>query len=416
MLEQLLGRDFVFYDGAMGTMLQKRGLKRGQYPDLMNITAPDVVLDIQRMYAEAGSDIICTDTLNANARNLRGTGCTVSEVITASVQITKQAGNGKTLTALDLGPIGSVMEPMGTLTFDEAYRLFREEAEAAEAAGADLVAMETMSDLSELRAAILAVRDHTKLPIFATMTFNENGRTYTGCLPESFAVVAEGLGAAAIGINCSLAPGQIYPIAERIANFTTLPLIIKPNAGLPNSLTGEYDLKPEDFAKQMAPYAALGVKIVGGCCGTTPEYIRVLKETFSALKPGERTAKTREIICSATHIADVAAVHFDGRPDDAGKDLGEVVDNAYAQAENGASVIHVRLPSLGPRLISKAIREIQSSTHRPLHLISCDHAVLEAALRAFSGRAAVSCLHGENKEKVLAVIQKFGAYYTGANE
>jgi len=274
---------YIIYDGAMGTMLQKSGLKPGERPDLMNITAPDAVESVHRMYVEAGSDIICTNTFGANADTLSGTGYTPETIITAAVGIAKRASGGRAKVALDIGPTGQLLEPMGDLEVFRAYELFAEQAIAGERAGADFAAIETMSDLEELKTAIMAVIENTKLPVLATMTFDKSGRTYTGCTPENFAETAERLGAAAVGINCSLEPAEMFVTAERIAKTTSLPLIVKPNAGLPNGVSGLYSIGPVDFAEQMAPFAKIGARIVGGCCGTTPEYIRELKRVFSEM-------------------------------------------------------------------------------------------------------------------------------------
>ena len=271
---------FVFYDGAMGTMLQKSGLKPGERPDIMNMTNPGAVEDVHRSYVEAGSDIICTNTFGANADALRGTGFSPGEIIRAAVSIAKKASAGKAKVALDIGPVGRLLEPMGELEFDKAYELFCEQAAAGEEAGADFAAIETMSDLAELEAALRAVKENTGLPALATMTFGKTGCTYTGCTPEDFAITAERLGAAAVGLNCSLEPAEMFDTAERIAKASGLPLIVKPNAGLPDSASGLYSLSPEGFARQMAPFASIGAKIVGGCCGTTPAYIRELRNVM----------------------------------------------------------------------------------------------------------------------------------------
>lgn len=272
---------YIFYDGAMGTMLQKSGLKIGERPDILNITAPASVEEVHRLYVEAGSDIIVTNTFGANAKALGATGHLPEDVIAAAVALAKRASDGRAKVALDIGPLGYLLEPLGDLKYETAYGLFREQALAGEAAGADFAAIETMSDLAELEAALLAVVENTKLPALATMTFDRTGSTYTGCTPESFAEAATRLGAAAVGLNCSLAPEEMYATAERIARSTELPLIVKPNAGLPDSKTGLYSIDAAEFAMQMAPLKDIGVKIVGGCCGTTPEYIRELRRIFT---------------------------------------------------------------------------------------------------------------------------------------
>jgi len=273
-------RKYIIFDGAMGTMLQKSGLKPGERPDIMSITAPHAVERIHRMYVEAGSDIICSNTFGANADTLRGAGYTPEEIITAAVAIARRASGGTAKVALDIGPTGSLLEPVGDLEFERAYELFKEQALAGEKAGADYAAIETMSDIAELKAAILAVTENTRLPVLATMTFNKTGRTFMGCTPEDFVQTAEQLGVSAVGINCSLEPAEMYVTAQRIAEKTNLPLIVKPNAGLPDGVTGLYSIGPEEFALQMAQLMKIGVKIVGGCCGTTPDYIRELKRTF----------------------------------------------------------------------------------------------------------------------------------------
>jgi len=274
---------YIFYDGAMGTMLYKYGLKSGDKPDLMNILMPDAVESIHRMYVEAGSDIVCTNTFGSNALNLEKTGYTPAEVITAAVNLAKRACGDNAKVALDIGPTGHVLEPAGELEPERAYEMFKEMAVAGENAGADFAAIETMSDLEELKIAMTAVKENTKLPILATMTFEKSGYTYMGCTPEAFVEAAESLGAAALGLNCSLEPMEMLAVAERIAKATKLPLIVKPNAGLPDSKSGEYYTGAEEFAGQMTAFAKIGAKIIGGCCGTTPDYIKVLKEKFKEL-------------------------------------------------------------------------------------------------------------------------------------
>ena len=268
---------FIFYDGAMGTMLQKSLKNPGDRPDILSITNPGAVEEIHRMYIDAGSDIVCTNTFGANSDSLRGTGYTPADVIFPAVAAAKRASRGRAKVALDIGPTGQLLEPLGDLKPDRAYELFKEQAIAGEKAGADFAAIETMSDPEELKAAMLAVSENTGLPILATMTFDKTGHTYTGFAAESFADLARGLGAAAAGINCSYGPSEMYETARRIAKESGLPLIVKLNAGLPDSKTGIYSTGPAEFARLMLPYAEIGARIVGGCCGTTPDYIRELK-------------------------------------------------------------------------------------------------------------------------------------------
>lgn len=408
MLNELLKRDFVFFDNAYGWLLLKRGLKPGQRPDIMNMTAPDVVMDLQRETVSAGSDIVCTNTFGVNAKTLKNTGYTVPEVIRAAVTVTKKACAGRALTALDIGPIGEFIKPFGTLTFDESYELYREQAVAAEEAGADLVAIETMSDLYEVKAAMRAVKDHTALPIFIMMTFDKSGRTFTGCRPESFAVTAETLGAKAIGINCSLAPKEIFPIAEKIVKSTTLPVIIKPNAGLPNSESGGYDIGPEEFARQMIPFASLGVKIVGGCCGTSADYVRALKNAFSALKPAAYERDVRPRICTWLQIESTEGLTVEPAHKSAST-AEEIIENAIDQADGGAKIVKVFMPDGIPAAqAAHIVRSIQSQTDRPLHLMSNDLRAMAAALHDVTGTPAVSSPEGDRGE-LLAAASKYGA-------
>ena len=408
MLSQLLKRDVVFLDNAYGWILLKSGLKPGQRPDIMNMTAPEIVESLQRKAVEAGSDIVCTNTFGANAKTLKNTGYTVEEIVRAAVAVTKRAAAGRALVALDIGPIGDFIKPFGTLSFDESYDLYREQAVIAEEAGADLVAIETMSDLYEVKAAIRAVRENTKLPVFAMMTFDRSGRSFTGCRPESFAVTAERLGAAAVGINCSLAPGEIFPIADKLCRSTSLPVIIKPNAGLPNSVTGAYDIGPEEFARQMAAFAALGVKIVGGCCGTSPETIAALRRTYGGLKPTAVPRDKGPCICTPMHAEVFDRTVLDGMAA-AGTAPDAIIENALDQSDGGSAVVTVQLPDgLAPDKAAQIIRSIQTQSDRPLVLVSGDIIVLEAALREIPGSPAVACT-GCNGAALSALASKYGA-------
>jgi 5-methyltetrahydrofolate--homocysteine methyltransferase len=271
----------IFFDGAIGTMLQGVMQKPGVSPATLSITNPKAVENVHRMYVEAGSDIICTNTFGANANTLRLTGYSPEEIILASVDAAKRGAADKAKIALDVGPMGILVEPSGTLTRSQAYDLFAEQAVAVNKVGVDFIAIETMSDLNELEPAILAFKENTAIPIFATMTFHKNGFTFMGCSPEEFVKSAESLGVAAVGLNCSLGPSDMYMTAEKIIKSTSLPVIIKPNAGLPDVKTGLYNLRPAQFAKQMLPFKEMGARIIGGCCGTTPEFITELIKVFN---------------------------------------------------------------------------------------------------------------------------------------
>ena len=272
-MDELFKNEFVILDGAMGTMLQRAGLPVGMLPELFTLEHPEILESIHKSYIEAGSQIAYTNTFSSNAYKLKDSGHSVEEVIRASVTAAKKAANGKVPVALDLGPIGEMLEPSGTLTFEKAYELHKEMLIAGAKAGADLVAFETFTDLAELRIAVLAAKENTSLPIFATMTFEESGRTFTGALAECFAETMTGLGIDAIGVNCSMGPQKLMPIIRHIGAVSPLPLIVKANAGLPDARDGHYNITADEFAAEMAECAEIGVQFVGGCCGTDPEFI-----------------------------------------------------------------------------------------------------------------------------------------------
>lgn len=278
MIEELFSKQYTLFDGGMGTMLMKRGLKPGDRSDMMNIEHPEVVRGIHAEYVEAGSEILCTNTFSSCSETLKGSGASAEKVIAAAVKIAKEAAGGKALVAIDIGPTGEFMEPYGDLTYERAYARFSEQAKYGKAYGADLAAVETMSTVEELEAAVNAAVD-AGLPTLATMTFTATGRTFAGCSIEDFAAFINDSNVIASGLNCSLSPAEMYPTAEKLAAILKKPLIIKLNAGLPKG-DGTYSVSPEEFARQMESYKALNVRLIGGCCGTTPDYIRCLSEVF----------------------------------------------------------------------------------------------------------------------------------------
>ena len=265
----------ILLDGGMGTMLQAKGLAAGQHPELAALICPDRLEEIHRAYVQAGSRIISTNTFGANRIKLCAMGATVEQVVPPSVAIARKAAGGKALVALDIGPIGQLLEPTGILPFEQAVDIFKETIRCGVEAGVDLIFIETMADLQEARAALIAAKEVCDLPVMVSMTFEERGRTFLGC-PPAAALTLTGLGADAIGINCSLGPGQMLPVIREMAKWTNLPLILKPNAGLPDPTGGGYDITPAQFAETLAPATEVGVKLLGGCCGTTPEYISLL--------------------------------------------------------------------------------------------------------------------------------------------
>ena len=419
----------IFLDGAMGTMLQKKGMQPGENPELLNLTRPEWIRDIHAAYAEAGSGIVYANTFGANRRKLEPTGHTVAEVVGAAVRNAKAAVEGRALVAVDMGPLGELLEPMGTLTFEAAYDLFAEVARAGAEAGADLAVIETMTDLYETKAALLAVKEQTTLPAFVTMTFDENGRTFTGCTVASMAHTLEGLGADAIGLNCSLGPRQLLPVLKELCSHTRLPVIAKPNAGLPDPVDGHYDLTPAEFAEAMRDAVAAGVSIVGGCCGTDPEYIRALHEAVRDVQPGARTYEEKSFVCTPTNALTLEGLHVIGeRINPTGKkrfqqalredDLDYIVDVAIQQVDAGASILDVNVGYPGVDEVSmlpRVIKRLQAAVDLPLQLDSTNPAALEAGLRVYNGKAAVNSVNGEEKSMaaILPIVKKYGAAVVG---
>ena len=356
-------RRFIMLDGAMGTQLQLRGLTTEQKPELAAFIMPDVLTAVHRDYARAGADILLANTFGANPRKLKGTGYTVQQVIEASIACARTAAQETgALVALDIGPIGELLAPAGTLPFEDACAQFAEMVRAGAAAGADLVFLETMTDLYELKAAILAAKENCDLPVFTSMSFEARGRTFTGCTVESYGITAAGLGADAVGINCSLGPKEILPFAQRLCRVVPagMPVFVKPNAGLPN-LDGSYDITPAEFAAEMAAYLPTGISMLGGCCGSEPESIRLLKELTQDKPPAAKTPIVRSRLCTPVRCVEVNGITVVGeRINPTGKkrlqqalregDSAYACAQAVAQAEAGAELLDVNagLPDIDP--------------------------------------------------------------------
>ena len=299
----LSGESFALFDGAMGTMLVRAGLGAGELPDLLCLEKPDVVTGIHRGYVEAGSQIVTTNTFGSNSRKLAGH-ASVEEVFEAAVRCARAAQ--PQCVAADMGPLGALMAPMGDLTFEDAFDLFAEQARAAEAAGADAVIIETMADTVEIAAAVLAARMSCSLPVFATMTFTETGRTFLGSAPESAALVLTALGVDALGVNCSAGPDDLRPVVTEMIQVAPCPVIVQANAGLPQIIGGEtvYTLPPSEYAASVAAMVEAGATIIGGCCGTDPDYIRALAEMLAQKQPVQRCVKATALRARAQEVAE----------------------------------------------------------------------------------------------------------------
>ncbi|NRT33763.1 methionine synthase I (cobalamin-dependent) [Clostridium beijerinckii] len=301
-IREYIRNNILIFDGAMGTMLQKKGLKLGENPEILNLKEPYIIEEIHREYISSGANVITTNTFGANELKLKLCDLVVEEAIDAAVNIAKKAkGNSETYIALDVGPIGELLEPMGTLSFDRAYEIFKRQIIQGVKSGVDIILIETMTDLYELKAAVLAAKENSSLPIFCTMTFEENLRTFTGCTPEAMVLVLEGLGVDALGVNCSLGPKQLKPIIEEICSLSHIPVMVQPNAGLPTLSIGnetKYDVTKEEFADTLCGFVDLGVRVIGGCCGTSPEYIEELYKITRNKKQETCVRRKRILFCS----------------------------------------------------------------------------------------------------------------------
>ncbi len=432
-------------DGGMGTMLQNAGMRPGERSEIYGMQHPSILKEIHKEYLRCGSDYLYANTFCANSHKLSGTGYTVLDVITANINTAREAvleykketscmRNIKI--ALDVGPIGELMEPLGTLSFEDAYEIFRQMVVAGDDAGADIIIFETMSDLSELRAAVFAAHENSSLPIWATMSFEESGRSFTGTSVASFAMTMDGLPVQALGINCSLGPNEIYPFIAEIKKRTNKPVIVKPNAGLPDPLTGIYDIGAAEFAEQMKAYAKIGISYIGGCCGTTPEYIKELSNMLKCLdREACENTKDRKNpplisgVCSAGRVVDLNNITVVGeRINPTGKkrfqqalkehDLNYIMKCALEQQNAGADIldINVGLPEIDEvAMMRDVVKSVQGITDLPLQIDSSDPAAIEAGLRIYTGKAIVNSVNGDDEklDAILPIVKKYGAAVIG---
>ena len=422
----------ILLDGGMGTMLQAAGLKLGARPEELNITDPALIEGIHGQYAAAGSRIVNANTFGASAHKLAGSAYTLEQVITAGIENCKRAcAPYGALTALDVGPLGELLEPSGTLAFEDAVAEYARIVKAGEAAGADLIFFETYTDLYELKAALLAAKENTHLPILASMSFEAGGRTFTGCTVESFAATARGLGADAVGINCSLGPKEIFPMAKRLAEAVpgNFPVFVKPNAGLPRADGSGYDITPQLFALQMKPYRELHLFAAGGCCGTTPEFIKLLNGTFAGCTPGRPAHRMPSVLCTPVDTVTVDGITVVGeRINPTGKkrfqqalregDMNYVLEQAVSQAEAGAQILDVNVGAPGvdePVLMEQVVKALQSVTSLPLQLDSSNVEALARGLRVYNGKPIVNSTNGEPEKlaSILPLCKKYGAAIVG---
>ncbi|WP_212904261.1 homocysteine S-methyltransferase family protein [Clostridium polyendosporum] len=431
-IKKYLKDNILIFDGAMGTMLQNRGLKRGALPEVLNIEETSNIIEIHKKYIEAGAKVITTNTFGANGLKLKNCSYSLEEIIKAAVENAKEAiGSAEVLTALDVGPLGQLLEPMGTLKFEEAYEYFKTVMTLGEKYGADLILIETMTDLGETRAAVLAAKENTKLPVFCTMSFESTGRTFAGCDPLSMTLTLQGLGVDALGINCSLGPIELRPIVEEVLKYSKIPVMVQPNAGLPKVVNGEtvFDISKEIFAKEVKGFCEKGVRIVGGCCGTDESFIKELSQKLKDLKPVISVVEPISAICSYSKAVIIDGVRVIGeRINPTGKklfkealkneNLDYILREAISQIEAGADIldVNVGLPEINEEeMIIKVIKEVQSISPIPLQVDSTDPKVVEAALRVYNGKAILNSVNGEDKilDSLLPLVKKYGAAVVG---
>ncbi len=429
----LRGEDFLIVDGAMGTQLQERGLAdAGEIPELLNFSNPDDIVAIHERYVAAGAEVITTNTFGANACKLEGR-AKVADVYATAAACARKAG--APYIAGDIGPVGALLEPMGTMLFDEAYDLFAEQVDAIVASGCDLILIETMADLREAKAALLAAREHSDLPVFVTMTFGEDGRTFLGTSPQVAAEVLSSMGANAVGLNCSLGPAELVGAAQEMAARNRCPLMVQPNAGLPHMEDGRtvFDVSARGFADAMASMVEAGASIIGGCCGTSPEYIEQLRDMVRGKRPSPRPYVPATVLCSAqnavvlpasrAHIAVIGErINPTGKPKlkaalRAG-DLDYLVGEAVMQQEHGADVldVNVGLPELDePKMLTAAVDKLASTVTLPLVIDSSDPVAVEAAVRGYAGKPLINSVNGkqESLEAVLPIVKRYGCAVIG---
>ena len=427
-------------DGGMGTMLQSAGMSPEETTTEFGLAHPEILTQIHKKYIEAGADIVYASTFGTNRFKKKEIGeCTLQEAVRIQVQAAVKAkeimaAQGREVAvAIDLGPLGELLEPMGTLSFEDAYDAFREVIQAG-CDLADLIVIETMTDLYEVKAAVLAAKETCDLPVIVTMTFEENGRTFTGVSLEAMVLTLEGLGVDAMGINCSLGPVEIFPMAEKLRSLTDLPLVIKPNAGLPDPATGAYDITCDQFVEKMEDFLKLGIELIGGCCGTTPEYIEGLAKIAAKFGGTEDSAKPSEEkktlqVCSGNTVVTVDHVTVIGeRINPTGKkrlkqalldeDFDYILSQAIEQIDAGAEIldVNVGVPSLDDvKMLPLVIKKLQSITGLPLQIDSGNPEAIEAALRVYNGKAIVNSVNGEEKvmENILPLVKKYGAAVVG---
>lgn len=426
-----LGKEILFFDGGMGTLLQKEGLLPGELPENWNIEKKEVIRNIHRAYYEAGSNILLTNTFGANRVKYHDAAYTLKQVIEAAVDNVKSVSD-EVIVALDMGPTGKLLKPMGDLSFEDSYEAFKEVAIYGEEAGVQMIHIETMSDTYELKAAVLAAKENTNLPVTATVIFDERGKLLTGGDVPSVVALLEGLRVDALGINCGMGPEQMLPILKEIKKYTSLPIIVKPNAGLPKQKDGNtyYDVVPEQFAKALCEIVKNGACVIGGCCGTTPQHIRAMVDACKGMDIVSPNYQGRTLVSSYGKTVEIgqAPIIIGERINPTGKskfkqalkehDLDYVLREAITQQDRGAHIldVNVGLPDIDEvSMMKEVVTEIQSIVNLPLQIDTVNEKALEAAMRIYNGKPMVNSVSGkqESMDAVFPLIQKYGGVVVG---
>ena len=432
-LREKLGKEWLFCDGGTGTFLQDNGLKGGELPELWNVEHPDVILKLYEGYLRAGSDIFNTNTFGLNSFKFPGR---VEELMNAAVALAKQAcentGRTDAYIAIDVGPTGKLLEPMGDLSFDKAVEVFGEIMSAGEKAGGDLVLIETMSDSYEAKAAVLAAKEYTKLPVIVTTVYDQKGKLLTGGNVDSTVAMLEGLGVDALGINCGMGPDLMIPMVERMVQVASVPIVVNPNAGLPRTEGGKtvYDVTPEEFSDVMAGIADMGVQVLGGCCGTTPEHIRQTIEKVRNKEFKPNTYKELTVVSSFCQAVtcDKKPIIIGERINPTGKkrfkqalrdaDMDYILSQGLEQEDAGADIldVNVGLPEIDePAMMREVVTKLQGVTGLPLQLDTTDAEALEQGLRYYNGKAMINSVNGKQEviEMVMPLVKKYGGVLVG---
>lgn len=432
-LVEQLNTKRLYFDGGYGTSLQKFGLKAGELPEVWNIIHSDIIVGLHKDYLNAGCDIIKTNTFGANILKFKGENGSNSleEIIKSAVSNAKKAisecGNSEKFIALDIGPTGKLLKPLGDLDFEEAVGIFSQTVKIGVKYGVDLILIETMNDSLETKAAVLAAKENSKLPVFVTNAYDESSKLMTGASPKSMVSMLEGLGVDALGINCSLGPDKMIPVIEEFLKYSSIPVIVNPNAGMPVIRDGktEFDITPEVFSTIMEKIAKMGVNIMGGCCGTTPEHIRKLKEKTGNVEFIKQTRKNHTLVSSYTH-----AVEFGDKPVLIGerinptgkalfkaalreKNFDYILKEGVRQQDKGADIldVNVGLPEINEKeILTKTVEMLQSVTDLPLQIDTSDSSAMESALRIYNGKALINSINGKKEvmDAVFPLAKKYG--------